>query len=76
MAIEPPSADHFDRDDLSLSPKLHHEQAKMAAERGEEYDPYEYEERVAEVNEDVDAVADADPVEGKEDSLEEWKDPA
>ena len=73
MAVEPPDVDTFDRDDLSLSPKLHHEQAKMAAERGEEYDPYEYEERVAEINDSIDPIEDAEPVEGKENLLTEWQ---
>jgi len=73
MDIEPPSADYFDRNDLSLSPKLHHEQAKMAAERGEEYDPYEYEERVTEINDGIDPIEDAEAVEGKENLLTEWQ---
>lgn len=43
-----PDVDEFDRDDLRLSPEMHLAQAEMAAERGEEYDPYEFERDVRE----------------------------
>lgn len=43
-----PDVDEFDRDDLRLSPRMHVAQAEMAAERGEEYDPYEFERGVRE----------------------------
>lgn len=43
-----PDLDEFDRDDLRLSPRTHQVQAEMAAERGEEYDPYEFERAVRE----------------------------
>lgn len=73
MAVEPPDADEFDRPDLRLSPEMHEAQAEMAAERGEEYDPYEFEQRVGErVSEYPDPFEGAEPVEGKEELLEEW----
>lgn len=45
MAVEDdvPDVEEFDRPDLELSPEMHHVQAEMAAERGEEYDPFEFE---------------------------------
>lgn len=66
MAVddEVPEVEAFDRSDLMLSPEMHQVQAEMAAERGEEYDPYEFEraceERVAEA---PDPIEDAEPVE-------------
>lgn len=57
-----PDVDEFDREDLELSPEMHHELAKMAAERGEEYDPLEFERRLDEVP-DPDPIEDAEPVE-------------
>ena len=66
MAVEDdvPDVEAFDRPDLELSPEMHHVQAEMAAERGEEYDPYEFErasrERVAGA---PDPIEDAEPVE-------------
>jgi propanediol dehydratase small subunit len=51
-----PDVDDFERDDLRLSPEMHQAQAMMAAERGEEYDPLEFERR-------LDEVSDPDPVE-------------
>lgn len=66
MAVEEdvPDVGDFDRPDLELSPEMHHAQAEMAAERGEEYDPYEFEracrERVADA---PDPFEDAEPVE-------------
>lgn len=51
MATEDVSdVDYFDREDLWLSPVMHRAQAEMAAERGEEYDPCEFERRLAEVD--------------------------
>lgn len=38
-----PALDEFDREDLELSPEMHRELARMAAQRGEEYDPLELE---------------------------------
>lgn len=66
MAVEDdvPSVEEFDRPDLALSPEMHRVQAEMAAERGEEYDPYEFEKLVAErVAEAPDPIEDAEPVE-------------
>lgn len=51
-----PDVDQFDRDDLRLSPRMHLVQAEMAAERGEEYDPAEFERH-------LDDVPDPHPVE-------------
>lgn len=73
MAVEPPDVDTFDRDDLVLSPEAHQEQAKMAATRGEDYDPHEYERRVSESTADIDPIEDAEAVEGKEDLFGEWQ---
>lgn len=56
-----PGVDEFDRDDLELSPRTHHELAKLAAERGESYDPRELERRLDEVP-DPDPIEDAEPV--------------
>lgn len=54
----------FDRPDLELAPETHHVQAEMAAERGEEYDPYEVEQRAdAWVESAPDPIEDAEPVE-------------
>lgn len=47
MAVEPKKSD-FDDPDLRLEPELHLAQAEMAAERGEAYDPYEFEHGVRE----------------------------
>lgn len=60
MAVEGnvPDVDHFDREDLRLSPEMHHAQAEMAAERGEEYDPHEFERQ-------LDAVDDPEPFENE-----------
>lgn len=57
-----PGLAEFDRDDLELSPEMHRELAKMAAERGEEHDPRELERRLDEVP-DPDPIEDAEPVE-------------
>jgi len=67
MAIEldVPDVEEFDRDDLELSPRTHWELAKMAAERGEEYDPLEFERRLDEVP-DPDPIEDAVPVDPDE----------
>lgn len=73
MAVEPPDPDEFDRDDLVLSPKMHQEQAKMAAARGEDYDPYEYERQVSDANVDIDPIEDVEPVDGSEELIREWK---
>jgi hypothetical protein len=73
MAVEPPDPDEFDRDDLVLSPELHREQAKMAAARGEEYDPYEFEKRARDANVDIDPIEDVEPVDGGEELIREWK---
>lgn len=75
MAVEGdvPDVDYFDREDLRLSPEMHHAQAEMAAERGEEYDPYEFERRIDEWMEDApDHIKGAEPVEGNEELFEEW----
>lgn len=76
MAVEGdvPDVDHFDRDDLRLSPEMHHAQAEMAVERDEEYDPYEFEARLDDIP-DPRPIEDAEPVEGKEDLFEEWRKP-
>ena len=66
MAVEDdgPTVEEFDRPDLELSPEMHQVQAEMAAERGEEYDPYEFERHVSElVDQAPDPFDDADPVE-------------
>lgn len=66
MAVEDdvPSVEEFDRPDLTLSPEMHHAQAEMAAERGDEYDPYEFEALVSErVDRAPDPFEDAEPVE-------------
>lgn len=65
MAIDDDAPDvaDFDRDDLRLSPQMHLAQAEMAAERGEEYDPLEFERRLDEVP-DPDPIEDAVPVDG------------
>jgi hypothetical protein len=68
-----PDANEFDREDLRLSPQTHQALANMAAERGEEYDPHEYEERIAASRKSWDDVFDdVKPVEGNEDRFEEW----
>jgi len=66
-----PDAEHFDRPDLELSPEMHQAQAEMAAERGEEYDPYEQEARLGDVKDHEDLEVNV--VEGKEDVFQEWK---
>lgn len=48
LGADVPDVDDVDRDDLRLSPRMHRTQAEMAAERGEEYDPYEFEQAVRE----------------------------
>ena len=66
MAVEDdvPDLEEFDRPDLTLSPEMHHVQAEMAAERGEEYDPYEFEQQSRErVEQMPDPFDDAEPVE-------------
>lgn len=74
MVIEDvPDVSEFDQHDLRLSPEMHHAQAEMAAERGESYDPYEFERRIDEWMEDApDPIEGTEPVEGKEDLFEEW----
>lgn len=65
MAVEDdvPGVEEFDRPDLTLSPEMHQVQAEMAAERGEEYDPYEFEELVSSrVDQGPDPFEDAEPV--------------
>lgn len=63
MAIgeDVPDVEEFDRDDLELSPRMHWELARMAAERGEEHDPLEFERRLDEVP-DPDPIDDAIPL--------------
>lgn len=75
MVVEDvPSVDEFDREDLELSPEMHQAQAEMAAERGEEYDPEEFEQRIiARRDEWPHPIEDAEPVEGMEEEFEEWK---
>jgi propanediol dehydratase small subunit len=66
MAIEDevPDVEEFDEPDLRLTPESHQVQAEMAAERGEEYDPHEFERRVREQVERMrDPFDDAEPVE-------------
>lgn len=71
MAVE---ADEFDREDLSLSPEMHRAQAEMAAERGEEYDPYEAEREMEERREDWPDLDEAEPVEGADPAdVEQWR---
>lgn len=61
---EVPDVEAFDRPDLEFAPESHHAQAEMAAERGEEYDPYEFERRCREqVAQMPDPFDDAEPVE-------------
>lgn len=74
MAVEDvPDVSAFDRPDLRLTPEMHHSQAEMAAERGESYDPYEFERRIDKWMEDApDPVVGAEPVEGNEEIFEEW----
>jgi hypothetical protein len=63
MAVEPEERD-FEDPDLRLSPEMHQLQAELAAERGEEYDPYEFEAEVRErVDEAPDPIEAAEPVE-------------
>lgn len=69
MAVE---SDEFDREDLTLSPEMHRAQAEMAAERGEDYDPYERERELEELSEDWPDLDEAEPVEGQEHRHEEW----
>lgn len=57
----------FDRPEFDLSPETHLAQAEMAAERGEEYDPWEVEENVDEWTADAAPLLDvAEPVETDE----------
>lgn len=71
MAVE---GDEFDREDLELSPEMHRAQARMAAERGEEYDPYEAEREMEEWREDWPDLDEAEPVEGADpDDVEQWR---
>lgn len=61
---EVPDVSAFDRSNLRLSPEMHQVQAEMAAERGEEYDPYAFEARCREQAENMpDPIEDAEPVE-------------
>lgn len=61
---EVPDVEEFDLPDLELAPESHHVQAEMAAERGEKYDPYEFERRCREQVEQMpDPIEDAEPVE-------------
>jgi len=76
MAVNVPDVDEFDREDLRLSPRTHKELAEMAAERGEEHDPNEYERRVEERGDEAPNLDDAEPVEGQEDRHREWLDAA
>lgn len=63
MAVEPDERD-FEDPDLQLSPEMHQLQAELAAERGEEYDPHGFEERVRErAAEAPDPIEAAEPVE-------------
>lgn len=76
MAVEDdiPDLDEFDRPDLRLSPEMHRAQAEMAAERGEDYDPYEFEASLDEpVEQPPDPVEDAESVEGHEERFREWR---
>lgn len=72
MAVDSPDADEFDRPDLRLSPEMHREQAEMAVERGEEYDPYEFERRIEERRDEWPDLDEAEPVDGQEDRHREW----
>jgi hypothetical protein len=61
---EVPDVEEFDRPDLEFAPESHHAQAEMAAERGEAYDPYEFERRSREqVDRMPDPFEDTEPVE-------------
>lgn len=71
MAVDP--VEEFDREDLTLSPEMHQAQAEMAEERGEDYDPYEFEQELerTETSPDLD---EAEPVEGADpDDVEQWR---
>lgn len=72
MVPEVPDVEEFDKPDLLLSPQMHHAQAKMAAERGEKYDPYELEKELEERSEESPDLDEAEPLEGKEDLHREW----
>lgn len=59
-----PDVEEFDRPDLRLSPETHRVQAEMAAERGEAYDPYEFERVCREQVEQMPApIPDTEPTE-------------
>jgi len=73
MAVESPDVEDFDRPDLNLSPEMHLAQAEMAAERGEEYDPYEFEKTLEDIP-DPHPIEDTEPVEGDENRHEKWLD--
>jgi len=69
---EPENASEIEN--LRLSPEMHQAQAEMAAERGEEYDPHEFERRIEERRDEAPhPVDDSVPVEGKEMHAAEWK---
>ncbi len=72
MAVEVPDVEEFDRPDLRLSAEHHQAQAEMAAERGEEYDPYEFEKQSRERQDQWPDLDDAEPLEGMEDFHQEW----
>jgi len=74
MAVEDvPDVSAFDRPHLRLSPEMHHTQAEMAAERGERYDPDDFEREIEAWMETVPGPFEgAEPVEGKEAAFEAW----
>lgn len=78
MAVNAPDADEFDREDLELAPETHQALAEMAAEQGEEYDPYDYEHRMKEQRSDnPDPIGDVEAVDGVDEAtLERWKNDA
>lgn len=69
MALTP---DEFDRPELRLPPEFHRAQAEMAAERGEEYDPEAFEDRIAKDRESWPDLDAAQAVNGQEDRFAEW----
>jgi len=64
-----PTGDEFAREDLELHPSVHVTQARLAAGRGEGYDPYEFEELLS----DPGGIEDLELVDGDPDSFEAWK---
>lgn len=73
MAVDVPDVEEFDRPELRLSPEMHQVQAEMAAKRGEEYDPVEFELEIAARRKEMpDLDEAAEPVEGNEDLFQEW----